>query len=856
MGINMTEHFSVELSSIAGSVARHDVLVEVDLGWVVATTANLSGGLLPQAMATAAGDADTAVPVQQVGLISGVLGVGANTYATVDANGRIQRTVSPLTTDLIVGRVYANGDVGLLFPGYYLDGGGIAIQAEGTPLTTSAGTINFTGAGVTASGSGATKTVDIPGGGDVATTMWIDASLAPYSMVADSDLAGAGTDNTPKLQAAIDALPAGGTIAIPFGAYRLGPSAGMPGIAIQANKRVRFVGVGAGQNCYGTTLVCDAGVTGFYNQAYLGQDASWEQLAIISASKDAGSSAVSWNGTTHTATVGGGEVAKWKTGQIIRIRGGAGMVDLPATAVQGASTIGPGGTSALMRLSGPGRYFAVGDYLTMGASWPTRTRVLAKNLASTVWAVNTAYPIHTYRVPTVSNSFVYEMVYPPGGGTSDMTTEPTWPTALGLEVADNGMIWRCICATTEPVTLTMASESLASEGTYYAAITIAQACDVSGRIVSGGGTTALVLDNYGVQGNGSFSYLPTYPWTGTATTTDAILEHHDCGIYSPAISKVSDCTLGTSGHGFQGCGIAFRGGTADIGFGGNNQNADFSRITDCWSFECYHAMEGADTDANRIKADQFKSVGSISFAFYDMSALGMTFDNCHASGLGFFVGMTANGQTFLNNCYCEGGSVSYCGIGAVQVGAGIPLFAGATVLSSQACVIPQIGNIYGASRFTTHQLNLNQNRAWEEYYSSDGSAQYALQHRKTNTPNDGFGALGFHAWAHTTVSAGLVRYSWAVADEDAPSGTRVGAMWIPEMFYVGGGGNAGAGNVPLVTALTTRTAWTWGAAAPTAGTWKKGDRCYNDGSVAQVVDFWYCTVGGTGGGATWVASNA
>ena len=41
--------------------------------------------------------------------------------------------------------------------------GGVAIQDEGTALTTQADTINFTGAGVTATGTAGTKTVDIPG---------------------------------------------------------------------------------------------------------------------------------------------------------------------------------------------------------------------------------------------------------------------------------------------------------------------------------------------------------------------------------------------------------------------------------------------------------------------------------------------------------------------------------------------------------------------------------------------------------------------------------------------------------------------------------------------------------------------
>jgi hypothetical protein len=42
-------------------------------------------------------------------------------------------------------------------------GSALTIQDEGSPLATAATTINFTGAGVTASGTGATKTVNVPG---------------------------------------------------------------------------------------------------------------------------------------------------------------------------------------------------------------------------------------------------------------------------------------------------------------------------------------------------------------------------------------------------------------------------------------------------------------------------------------------------------------------------------------------------------------------------------------------------------------------------------------------------------------------------------------------------------------------
>lgn len=44
-------------------------------------------------------------------------------------------------------------------------GGGVTVEDEGTPLATIADTLDFVGAGVTASGVGGTKTITIPGGG-------------------------------------------------------------------------------------------------------------------------------------------------------------------------------------------------------------------------------------------------------------------------------------------------------------------------------------------------------------------------------------------------------------------------------------------------------------------------------------------------------------------------------------------------------------------------------------------------------------------------------------------------------------------------------------------------------------------
>jgi len=71
-------------------------------------------------------------------------------------------------------------------------GGALTVQDEGTPLTTDATTLNFTGAGVTASGTGATKTINVPGGSG-GTTLPLD--VAPGSASSwDDEFPGSSLD--------------------------------------------------------------------------------------------------------------------------------------------------------------------------------------------------------------------------------------------------------------------------------------------------------------------------------------------------------------------------------------------------------------------------------------------------------------------------------------------------------------------------------------------------------------------------------------------------------------------------------------------------------------------------------------
>jgi hypothetical protein len=80
-------------------------------------------------------------------------------------------------------------------------GSGITVEDEGTPLTTDATTLDFVGAGVTATGAGSTKTITIPGGGLT--------GLAPYAYPLDFSHSAALTT--------FQVLPfGGGSLAVPM----------------------------------------------------------------------------------------------------------------------------------------------------------------------------------------------------------------------------------------------------------------------------------------------------------------------------------------------------------------------------------------------------------------------------------------------------------------------------------------------------------------------------------------------------------------------------------------------------------------------------------------------------------------
>ncbi len=81
----------------------------------------------------------------------------------------------------------------------------------------------------------------------------------------------------------------------------------------------------------------------------------------------------------------------------------------------------------------PGNYAEVRTATAGSGPWDGFT-----DAARAVWTTGDTISLHDIRRPTVPNGYYYVAL---GSGTTDATTEPTWPTRAGSTVDDNGISW-------------------------------------------------------------------------------------------------------------------------------------------------------------------------------------------------------------------------------------------------------------------------------------------------------------------------------------------------------------------------------------------------------------------------------
>ena len=160
-GDKINDNFNEFYSKVGDGSNLHPLTFPNVTGTVL-TTANSNIG----ATTTSSSDADH-VLVNDGGVLKKItpanLGIGSSYTLLVQEEGTNTSATGATTLNFVGAGVTASGTgvtKTLTIPG----GSGINVQDEGSALSTAGTTFNFVGSGVTATGTGATKTITIPGG--------------------------------------------------------------------------------------------------------------------------------------------------------------------------------------------------------------------------------------------------------------------------------------------------------------------------------------------------------------------------------------------------------------------------------------------------------------------------------------------------------------------------------------------------------------------------------------------------------------------------------------------------------------------------------------------------------------------
>lgn len=264
--------------------------------------------------------------------------------------------------------------------------------------------------------------------------------------------------------------------------------------------------------------------------------------------------------------------------------------------------------------------------------------------------------------------------------------------------------------------------------------------------------------------------------------------------------------------------------------------AEFCRITNCSGYGVN--IDGSDSSACvfiRVDVSACTSGG-----YRESSQLGNTYVGCHAAacaGPGYFSDIGSDNASLFLGCYME----NDCG--APQIGANSIVVGGS--LAGYTTTGTYDGPLISAKgcRSTYWEkpgsiAPYSPVRAWTDY---SANMFFALK------PNDEAGPVG---WTLGHIASSSLAGSWAWNYSDSPS---TWAIALTGPNYSQSHNYTGRGH-PVVPHLlmgdpSALNSIDWGSAAPTTGTWRRGDIRFNTGAGPTVL--WRCDTAGTPG--TWRA---
>lgn len=382
-----------------------------------------------------------------------------------------------------------------------------------------------------------------------------------------------------------------------------------------------------------------------------------------------------------------------------------------------------------------------------------------------------------------------------------------------LDVAGAGFPAGTYCVSRSGLNVTMSADAASS----VAAGVITYWNDLAVQVMGGGGTTVLTVNE-----------------AAYAAVADAAVIHYDCGIYAQTRMGMENCTM----RGFQGAGLFIHAGGDVDSVSGRATNANACGVSRIVATANRNGLRMKGNDVNAGTFIGVDVLANTEYGLVDASFLGNYFYGGHASGGYGYMTVFLNASATFVGCYTEGGTYnSFAERTSVIGGAMGGVFgngAGGNVVQQGTNVITQ--------SYTNFQPS------WSDFgfYLGDPNEKNGLIRIDASK----VGGSAFTSFKRSSLAgngqAGL--WGWMVD----------GAAGKCGVYFSDAGADDGAGNAYLLNgyyegrgqATLTQSNFRrriGGTAAPTTGTFKRGDIVWNHAPVASGWAGWICVTDGTPG---------